>query len=91
MSRDGKYLYVCASNDHAVQVIDRATGKVLYDLPSGEDPEQFALVGGRPPLFAANERDAAVTAIDIPGRRVAFQVDVGIEPEGWRPAPTANG
>ncbi len=43
ISRDGKYLYLCASEDNAVQVIDAATGRVIADLPSGEDPEQIAL------------------------------------------------
>jgi YVTN family beta-propeller protein len=43
LSRDGRFLFVCVGNDHAVQMIDRATGKVVADLPSGEDPEQLFL------------------------------------------------
>ena len=42
-SRDFKRFYVCASDDNAVQVYDTETGALLHDLPSGADPEQFAL------------------------------------------------
>ena len=38
LSKDGKHLYLCASDDHAVQIVDIATGKVLHDLPAGDDP-----------------------------------------------------
>ena len=37
----------------------RRPGKVLHDLPSGEDPEQFALSPDGQQLFIANEDDAA--------------------------------
>src|SRR3546814_11270607 len=67
-SKDGKYIYLCASTDHAVQVIERATGKVVAELPSGEDPEQFFLSRDGGTLFVANEDDAALTAIDQIGR-----------------------
>ena len=66
LSLDGKYILLCASGDHAVQLIDRATGKIIADLPSGQDPEQ---------------------AIDLESRTVAFQVDVGKEPEGVAQSP----
>ncbi len=42
-SKDGKRLFVCASDSDSVQVFDPDSGKLLTDLPSGEDPEQFAL------------------------------------------------
>ncbi|EFG9153074.1 beta-propeller fold lactonase family protein, partial [Escherichia coli] len=42
-SKDFKYLFICASDSNTVQVYDVAQKKILYDLPSGEDPEQFAL------------------------------------------------
>ena len=39
-SRDGRRLFVCASDSDAVQVIEPDTGRLLHNLPSGEDPEQ---------------------------------------------------
>ena len=54
-SKDYSRLYVCASNDDTVQVIDPESGKVLHDLPSGEDPEQFALHPNDRYLYIANE------------------------------------
>src|SRR3546814_11391183 len=77
---------VCSS-DLAVQVIERATGKVVAELPSGEDPEQFFLSRDGGTLFVANEDDAALTAIDLANRTVAFQVGVGGEPEGVAQSP----
>src|SRR5688500_14734551 len=38
-SLDGKWLYVCASDDHRIDVIDTATGKTVRSLKSGPDPE----------------------------------------------------
>src|SRR3546814_18402403 len=77
---------VCSS-DLAVQVIERATGKVVAELPSGEDPEQFFLSRDGGTLFVANEDDAALTAIDLAHRTVAFQVGVGGEPDGVEQSP----
>lgn len=38
LSRDGKYLYICASLDNAVEVRDAKTGALVAVLPSGNDP-----------------------------------------------------
>src|SRR3546814_11839658 len=81
---------VCSS-DLAVQVIERATGKVVAELPSGEDPEQFFLSRDGGTLFVANEDDAALTAIDLANRTVAFQVGAGGEPEGVAQSPDGRG
>ena len=43
LSKDFKYLFICASDSDTVQIMDVATDKIIHDLPSGEDPEQFAL------------------------------------------------
>src|SRR3546814_4518802 len=45
----------------------------------------FSRDGGT--LFVANEDDAALTAIDLANRTVAFQVGVGGEPEGVAQSP----
>ncbi|MBO0222947.1 beta-propeller fold lactonase family protein, partial [Vibrio parahaemolyticus] len=62
-SRDGRTLYVCASDSDAVQVIDPDTGAVRHNLPSGEDPEQFALAPDDRTLFIANEENATTTVV----------------------------
>jgi PQQ-dependent catabolism-associated beta-propeller protein len=86
-SMDGTKLFVCASDSNAVQVIDPVSGALLHDLPSGEDPEQFALAPNGRTLFVANENNATTTVIDAETRKVLAQIDVGIEPEGMAVSP----
>ena len=86
-SKDGKKLFVCASDSDAVQVIDPDAGKMIENLPSGEDPEQFTLAPDGHTLYIANENNAATTVLDADTRRVLAQIDVGIEPEGVAVAP----
>ena len=63
------------------------SGKILHDLPSGEDPEQFVLHPNDRHLYIANEDDAITTVVDTETRRVVAQIDVGIEPEGMAVSP----
>ena len=58
LNADGSLLYICASDDDTVQVIDTATGKILNNLPSGEDPEQFALAPRRAATCSSPTRTA---------------------------------
>src|SRR5918995_6851133 len=39
LSPDGKYLYICASDDDTIEIMDTETRKILGRLPSGPDPE----------------------------------------------------
>mgnify|MGYP003138398669 CR=1 FL=1 len=87
LSKDGKYLYICASDSDAVQVMYVKTGKILHNLPSGLDPEQFSLHPNNRLLFIANEDDAITTVVDTETRKVVAQIDVGIEPEGMAVSP----
>jgi YVTN family beta-propeller protein len=87
LSKDGRFVLVCVSNDNAVKVIDRQTGKILREIGAGQDPEQFFLSQDGKTVFVANENDAAVSAIDLASGRVAFQVSVGKEPEGIAQSP----
>ena len=41
-SKDFLRFFVCASDDNAVQVYNTSNDALIHDLPSGEDPEQFA-------------------------------------------------
>ena len=43
MSKDGKLVLICASDDDRVEVRDAKTMKLKYHLPSGPDPELFIL------------------------------------------------
>ncbi len=88
-SNDYSKLYVCASDSDAVQVYDPA-GAHLYDLPSGSDPEQFALSPDGARLFIANEDNAVTTVVDLATRQVAAQLDVGVEPEGIAVSPDSR-
>jgi PQQ-dependent catabolism-associated beta-propeller protein len=67
--------------------MDPDTGEILHDLPSGEDPEQFALHPDDRHLYIANEDDAITTVVDIETRKVVAQIDVGVEPEGMAVSP----
>jgi PQQ-dependent catabolism-associated beta-propeller protein len=86
-TRDGKYFLVCASDSDTVQVFAAEGDKHLHDLPSGSDPEQFALSPDDARLFIANEDDAVTTVVDFATRQVVKQVDVGVEPEGMAISP----
>lgn len=67
--------------------MDPASGEILNDLPSGEDPEQFVLHPDDRHLYIANENDAVTTVVDVQDRKVVAQIDVGIEPEGMAVSP----
>ena len=43
MSKDGKLVLICASDDDRVEVREAKTLKLKYYLPSGPDPELFIL------------------------------------------------
>lgn len=87
LSKDGKYLLVCASDDDAVQVFETATMKLVKTLPSGPDPELFILHPSGNPLYIANEDDNLVTVVDIENNKVLAEVPVGVEPEGMGISP----
>ncbi|MDO6750145.1 hypothetical protein Q4563_23100, partial [Gilvimarinus sp. 1_MG-2023] len=54
-NHDYSLLYICASDDDTVQVMDVATQRIVASLPSGEDPEQFALHPDGDRLYISNE------------------------------------
>ncbi len=84
---DGKYVFLCASDDDTIQIIDTATLKVVGELPSGPDPETFALGPKGEYLYVSNENDALVTVIDVATRKAIAQVPTGVEPEGMAVSP----
>ena len=87
LSRDGRRLYVAASNDNRIDVVDIATRKVVDTLPSGPDPERFALSPDGRWLYVANEDDSLVSFVDIAAKKIVREVEVGAEPEGIAVSP----
>jgi YVTN family beta-propeller protein len=80
LTRDGKYLLICAGDDDTVQIVDVASNKIVGDLPSGPDPEQLNIHPSGNPVYIANEDDSLTTAIDLEERKVVAEVPVGVEP-----------
>ena len=104
VSRDGKEVFVCASDDDRIDVLDAATGKVVRSLRSGPDPEQFILDRSGNPLYVANEgKLAAVVAPEVAdavlaklrahplGRDAAVVGEVVTDPPGMVRLDTAFG
>ena len=68
-------------------VYDRKSGRVTGRLPSGPDPETFALSPDGTRLFVANENDNLLTIVDVAARKAVAEVAVGGEPEGTAVSP----
>ena len=90
LTKDGKYILVCASDDDTIQMIDTKTLRIVGDLPSGPDPETFALHESGNPLYVSNENDNMVTVIDVPTRKVLAQIPTESSPREWRSARMAR-
>ena len=82
LSPDGKWLYICASEDDTIQIMDTATRQIVGTLPSGPDPEVMVISRDGSVIYAANEDDNMVTAVDVASRTVLSEIPVGVEPEG---------
>jgi PQQ-dependent catabolism-associated beta-propeller protein len=89
LSPDGKELYVAASEDNAIVVVDPASLKVLRSFPAGSDPETFA-VHPNGHIYISNEDDAKASVFDpITGKQIA-EIPVGLEPEGVAISPDGS-
>lgn len=80
-------VYVCASDDDWIDVLDPETGEVIRSMPSSEDPEQFALHPNNRYLYIANEEDALATVLDVTNGKILAEIDVEVEPEGMAVSP----
>jgi PQQ-dependent catabolism-associated beta-propeller protein len=87
LSKDGKWVIVCTSDDHRMQVYDTKTYEWVKDLPSGPDPELPILHTSGNPLFVSNEDDNLVTVVDIFKGTIVTDIPVGVEPEGMGMSP----
>lgn len=91
VTAEGKYLYVCNSNDNSVSIIDLKTKSVVETLdaalypnsPSGSTTNSLALDAVNKRLYIANADNNCIAVFDIavPGKSVAK----GFIPVGWYP------
>jgi PQQ-dependent catabolism-associated beta-propeller protein len=87
LSKDGKWVIVCTSDDNRMQVFDAETYAFVKDLPSGPDPELPILHTSGNPLYVSNEDDNLVTVVDIFKGTIITDIPVGVEPEGMGMSP----
>jgi PQQ-dependent catabolism-associated beta-propeller protein len=87
LSKDKRSLYICASDDDQIDVLDLDSYSLKPPLPSGADPETFALHPDGRHLYVANEDNSLVSIVDIDERRVIGEIPVGVEPEGMGISP----
>jgi PQQ-dependent catabolism-associated beta-propeller protein len=82
LSSDGRFLYICASDDNTIQVMDTESRAILHHLPSGPDPELLVVSPDDKMIYVANEDDNMVTVIDVASKTAVIEIPVGVEPEG---------
>ncbi len=89
LSPDGRELYVAASEDNAIVVVDPGSLKVLRTFPAGSDPETFA-VHPNGHIYISNEDDAKATVFDPANGKQIAEIPVGLEPEGVAISPDGS-
>jgi YVTN family beta-propeller protein len=80
-------------SDHAadgIGVVDLTTLKFVKKLPSGTDPEQFAVAPDGRHLYISNEDVATLSVMNVETGKVEHIVPVAKEPEGVAFAPGAK-
>jgi YVTN family beta-propeller protein len=65
-----------------IGVIDVREGRLVKTLPSGTDPEQFAVSRDGRRLFISNEDGATLSVLDVAEGQIVKSIPVGAEPEG---------
>ena len=86
-SQDKTKLYVAASDDDRIEIIDVATSKVIGYVHPDEDPEMFDITPDGKTLIASNEDDNMVSFVDIETDKITAQIPTGVEPEGVTISP----
>ncbi len=82
LSADGQSIYLVASNDARMEVIDVATRKVVRQFSVGDDPEMLAIHPTLGRVYVANEDDAELSVWNLETGEAIGEVEVGEEPEG---------
>jgi PQQ-dependent catabolism-associated beta-propeller protein len=89
LSPDGHELYVAASEDNVIVVVDPGSLKILRTFKAGSDPETFA-VHPNGHIYISNEDDAKASVFDpATGKQIA-EIPVGLEPEGVAISPDGS-
>jgi YVTN family beta-propeller protein len=70
-----------------IGVIDLRSRRLIATLPSGADPEAFAVSPDGKSIYVSNEDSARISAIDIASGRIRGNAAVGVEPEGIAISP----
>lgn len=70
-----------------IAVVEVATLKRVAKLPSGPDPEQFAIHPDGSRIYISNEDAHTATVLDVESSEVLATVPVGVEPEGVAISP----
>lgn len=65
-----------------IGVVDLSERKLLRTLPSGQDPESFAISSDGKTLYVSNEETAELSVLDLESGKIKRKVTVGKEPEG---------
>lgn len=89
LSPDGKELYVAASEENKIVVVDPVSLEILRSFPSGSDPETFA-VHPNGNIYISNEDEAKASAFDPKTGDLIAEISVGLEPEGVAISPNGE-
>lgn len=65
-----------------IGVVDLVERKLIRTLPSGQDPESFAISGDGKTLYVSNEETAELSVLDLESGKIKRKIPVGKEPEG---------
>jgi PQQ-dependent catabolism-associated beta-propeller protein len=65
-----------------IGVVDLSERKLRRTLPSGQDPESFAISADGKTLYVSNEETAQLSVLDLNSGQIKAKVSVGKEPEG---------
>ena len=87
LTKDGKSLLICASDDDTVQILDVATARSSATCPQVRTLSSSTFIPPGSPVYVANEDDSLITAIDLEDAKVLAEVPVGVEPEGVGVSP----
>ena len=83
LSSDGRWLYICASDDNTIEVMDtESRGNRRRSCPRAPIPSFWSLSPDDALIYVANEDDNMVTVIDIASKARCGEIPVGVEPEG---------
>ena len=86
---DGSRVYISASDDDAVQVLDTATDTIVNTISVGNDPWGVAVSPDGSRVYVANRLGDSVSVIDTTTDTVVATVSVGNDPR--IPAVTPDG